>query len=1316
MEQIVAIFAQKKNSFEPVEDNILQVYEVMNSKYNVGSYEEFKQRLTDPENRKQVFDEIAKDYDIGSYSDFDQHLGLGISGVERIYKTAEREAASMLQGALWTLKQGLRPFEAITPGKDVYGDALQKSIEWIERAKEPYRTPTPVTTREKAEEFVAGFIPDIPAIALTAAAATPLVTGSAIAKELATKTVLTKAEQQLLKRELLKTALRKEAVTGAMYSQLQPAEDIQQRAINTLENMAAWPIMYGIGKGVGKAWEGTIGRLIQKAKSLPREQAINIVDELERMAETPPKNEAEFNELISKLEGIEKRTYQETPLISAKTIPGEYIQTGEGIRYYETEGGIPILGGRKQPEPEGLIVKQRVGEPRTFTREEFDALVTPPKKVEEVTPPREEIVTESLQKKAAQIAKEPWKNSDLATSPNISIYRITAKKQPDGKWKLFYQGTRNEVFVGETFNSSAEARNFFKVQQAKAKQAMKEKADSGQFTAIAPVGAVTGFEKDEEGKWRYNVSKGLAGAAAFSIVGLAAAQKGTAADLAEKLINEARKIGRNEFDRILSKRGYDVKNLTRGQAATLLEDIRLVAKDPMTKPLIEKQTGEVIEEISGREVKKELITPKDVSIYNANIPLETSQFNHNVHDKVVEAFGNVMREKGLKWNKLAFEDLSDQFVDYFLKKEITFKDVAKYGVTENEFVGLWRENVTTYAKGLAKLSTESRKLEQVLDEMGTLIDEPTKDIYWTDKLYDIIKRVDNIRRGLMVSQLSTAMRNAFTQAGNIVVNSFDKVLETAIGKTGKFKEYDVSRFEQAFDTIINLSKRKQNKQIVEQILLKAPKEYDRLFSVYSSDVMEGTKIGKVLGNAEKAVSLLNIANKFQEYAIRNAAFVGKLQELLDKKGINLVELFEKNKATIKSMQDKYGENWLESADVTELKGLKDSLDQVTKQDIEKSVNYALDITFATQPKYGTVGYHFLKIINKLPMLPVGTGGLPFGRFLVNAMKWNFQHSPLGIASLLNPKNSAPEVISKATIGSLLLGAAWQLRNSDYAGTQWYEIKIGDRTIDIRAYNPFAAYLFVADIAKRFREGTLGRMTTSDWLKGIASSNLRAGVGLYTVDQLAASLGNADKIGKVVNTLKAYGGELVGGFFTPLNMINDFLAQFDESARIVRSTREEPFLGPIKSKIPLIRETLPERPSPTRTEPLKASEPLIKMFTGVIVRDKENLIESELHRLDFKPNEIYPRTGDAKMDRLVVEQMGKLADKILLPLLRSTAYKSWGDAVKAENIREKLAELRKHAINKLKRSNKEYRHFFELKKEERIPVRKRKALEELRGKR
>ena len=74
--------------------------------------------------------------------------------------------------------------------------------------------------------------------------------------------------------------------------------------------------------------------------------------------------------------------------------------------------------------------------------------------------------------------------------------------------------------------------------------------------------------------------------------------------------------------------------------------------------------------------------------------------------------------------------------------------------------------------------------------------------------------------------------------------------------------------------------------------------------------------------------------------------------------------------------------------------------------INKAVDDALSFTFARMPKRGgdklgdTIGYHFVRFNEALGPLPgvvgapVGTGAFPFARFMVNAMQFQLDYSPL----------------------------------------------------------------------------------------------------------------------------------------------------------------------------------------------------------------------------------------------------------------------------------------------------------------------------------
>ncbi len=97
--------------------------------------------------------------------------------------------------------------------------------------------------------------------------------------------------------------------------------------------------------------------------------------------------------------------------------------------------------------------------------------VKPPVSPVEPTKPIVPVKAPAKPAKAVGAKPEAFETSDLATSPNIPISQVEAKKQATGKFKLFFRGTTNEVFQDELFNSASEARQFFKVQKIKAQKA-----------------------------------------------------------------------------------------------------------------------------------------------------------------------------------------------------------------------------------------------------------------------------------------------------------------------------------------------------------------------------------------------------------------------------------------------------------------------------------------------------------------------------------------------------------------------------------------------------------------------------------------------------------------------------------------------------------------------------------------------------------------------------------------------------------------------------------------------------------------------------
>src|ERR1700749_5251911 len=51
------------------------LYDAVSKDYNIGSYDEFKNKLQDPVKRKAFYDGVGKEYNLGSFDEFQQKVG-----------------------------------------------------------------------------------------------------------------------------------------------------------------------------------------------------------------------------------------------------------------------------------------------------------------------------------------------------------------------------------------------------------------------------------------------------------------------------------------------------------------------------------------------------------------------------------------------------------------------------------------------------------------------------------------------------------------------------------------------------------------------------------------------------------------------------------------------------------------------------------------------------------------------------------------------------------------------------------------------------------------------------------------------------------------------------------------------------------------------------------------------------------------------------------------------------------------------------------------------------------------------------------------
>jgi len=549
-----------------------------------------------------------------------------------------------------------------------------------------------------------------------------------------------------------------------------------------------------------------------------------------------------------------------------------------------------------------------------------------------------------------------------------------------------------------------------------------------------------------------------------------------------------------------------------------------------------------------------------------------------------------------------------------------------------------------------------------------------------------LKRLDNIRKGLLVSRLSTSVRNYISQSARVGLETLQSGLDLALQQAIRPFVKDKIQFDKGavsplsnFQGLINNFTQwnpkihKEIKTLTNKIFEIFPKEKDRLFLNYASDVKNSSGLANkkgILNKVEGGVDLVNIVNKTQEYITRRAVFLARLDEAVKANG-----KFYKNKTLEQLTRD--GE-----------------LNLLRPSEITVAIDKALDTTFAKDFNASKGGFDrfaakFIEVVNSAPFIL--TNIIPFPRFLMNAVKFQYDYSPLGILSFLSKGARAElsrgntSVLSKATLGTGMILAAYALRNQSYAGEKWYEFKVGERTVDVRPFNPFASYLFLGDVIKRYQEGTLRNLD----VKGIASVlfGVRGTTGVYLVDSLINYFTDP-KLNKesMISGVQKLLGETAAGYLTPFQNFTDVYAQFFPEARAVKETGGAEFTGAFTRRFP--GSNLPTLTSPTsyiidkngipRASPIYKEDPLLTQVTGLAFIPPKNPAEKELDRLGFEQREIFRSTGIPELDRAYKDKLAVSIGFGLSGIVSTPEYQNMTESFKSLIVQKSLEKFKAEA--------------------------------------
>jgi len=764
------------------------------------------------------------------------------------------------------------------------------------------------------------------------------------------------------------------------------------------------------------------------------------------------------------------------------------------------------------------------------------------------------------------------------------------------------------------------------------------------------------------------------------------------------------------------------------------------ADRPRVKRLIEarmKEIGGVTDEAAKtKQAVAEYMAAERVMKGPTEIPLNVSKFQ----DDILTAVG-AQKISSKRSSEQVYEALGGLRVD----KEVLRNLLKKHGIKRDdigEIIGkpsLTARKSQDYADFLHQLA--DLRLEAELGSKGAAraIDAYVNREWQGDRIHQFMEsfhKWENIRRGMMVSSVATAARNATVATGRIGLDILEDAFDIAIAKAGQKAGFvrmdagDIKPFD-AFGASLEWLVRGNagaGKDVVADIMKRFPHQYERFVGRVIAQIEDvnvpsgttglgGTLLGQGLRKAagsepsdmERAVFVANTFNRFQEMVFRRAKFGAILDTELKKAGTSLDDVVKSN-----------------------------MIGAIDENMIAKAVTEALDFTFAGDPKSKFVR----DTVHRLTRIPGFTLEIPFPRFVSQSTRFMWEHSPGAALKLLSREERAKiaagdvSTLSKMASGGVLSLSTWEMINSGAVemGDNWHEIVVGGKKVDIAPYQPFAAWVFIADLTKRYKEDRIipHNITLTTVAEGMLSTAAQIGTGYEIADGLLRTvlgISKENKESRGEERLGASIGGYVSSFLTSINQLSDFYAQFDKMERVTRDTKVgiiseeskpdsplfrtlanigEAAAGRVAGRLPGVKQMLPEKEFATRAGSKVSTEvPILRAALGVKILGKSNPLERELGRLGFDFRNTEPFTGIPQIDRAIAAEMGNISERLLIPLVEGRGYKSLSDTKKSYILSEQLKNVRSAAMD---RASAKYPNLFMANRILEMPALKLRMLE------
>lgn len=486
-------------------------------------------------------------------------------------------------------------------------------------------------------------------------------------------------------------------------------------------------------------------------------------------------------------------------------------------------------------------------------------------------------------------------------------------------------------------------------------------------------------------------------------------------------------------------------------------------------------------------------------------------------------------------------------------------------------------------KANAQITEENRERQRKIDELkGKLPVETKKANVAQRQLLQRISalekpppsysaRLARVYKAALVSAVQTSVNNLLTAQGTRKVVALTDLVELVINKglakAGREMREDAIQPGVKFRDVLgiptdtdniavavyrSLSESVYAKGIAQAVLDEFPTFYEELFASYASDIEMLGDTGKkgphelAMRGIEWTVDKANTLNKLQEFWVRSQEFTRALQIRLAGKGENLMDMIN-----------------------------NDRVREIDPADLKHAVQEALRVTFALKPDPNTVGGKFILGYEQFMPSILAPLVLTFPRFMYNATAFISDYTPViglvkagmkgkevGGTYFQGFKNVNSRDVAKQLIGTSMFLAALSLVRALGDDDDWFLIRIPGNYvdgkpahIDIRGYQPFAAFAFLASKVNRaingkpiFSDPEKAFWETAEATIGLSRRSIAESkilqMGWAGLKVTGVVTGDEKEWDRLSYLAYQQLGEIAGGFMRPLKTVKDLVAQYD----------------------------------------------------------------------------------------------------------------------------------------------------------------------------